>query len=339
LDLKDSRAKDIVYQLVVVSDVVVANFRPGVMERLGFGYDELRAINPRIICAYGTGYGLSGPDRDTLGQDMMAQCRAGLVRGNPPRTCGFNLCDQMGGFLLAQGVMVALAAREKTGRGQIVDSNLLNTAVVADSLGATGYLNSGIDESEECKKEKESRPRVGNPTYALYEAADGRWVHIIDAFRDRPLQRQCKALGIPDEVADAPRFADVHNLTPEAYEELRSHLAAGVARFTAEEVVARFREQDMMAVIVNTHRETFKDPQVLHNEMVLEARHHVAGNMRLVGFPIKLSDTPAALHAAPPLLGEHTGEVLGNLLGMDERAIQELCDAGVVGRCERSNSR
>ncbi len=141
LNLKDPRAKAIVHELVKVSDVTVANFRPGVMERLGLGYEELSRINPRIICAHGTGYGLSGPDRDTLGQDMMAQCRGGLVRGNPPRTCGFNLCDQFGGMMLAQGIMLALAAREKTGRGQIVDSNLLNTAIVADSLGATAALN------------------------------------------------------------------------------------------------------------------------------------------------------------------------------------------------------
>jgi len=133
-------------------------------------------------------------------------------------------------------------------------------------------------------------------------------------------------------VADDPRFADVHNLTPEAYAALRRHLEEGVARLTAEEVVERFREQDMMAVVVNTHRETFKDPQVLHNEMVLEAEHPVAGDMKLVGFPIKLSETPAALRMAPPLLGEHTREVLGDLLGLSDETSRELQKKGVVGK-------
>lgn len=329
LNLKAPEAKQIVHDLVKVSDVVAANFRPGVMERLGFGYDELSAINPRIICAYGTGYGLTGPDRDTLGQDMMAQARGGLVRGNPPRTAGFNLCDQFGGLMLAQGVMVALAAREKTGRGQIVDTNLLNTALVADSMGATGYLNGSygkpVDES------KPKKPHVPNPTYAIYQAKDGKWVHIIDAFRDEPLKRQCRALQIPEHVADDPRFADIHNLTPEAYEELRGHLADGVAKFTAAEVVERFKAQDMMAVPIQGHREAFDDPQVIHNEMILEAEHPRAGKMRMVGFPIKLSETPAKLQHAPPLLGEHNRRILGDLLGMSDQRIGELVEQGVVG--------
>lgn len=326
LNLKDSRAKEIVYKLVEVSDVVVSNFRPGVMERLGLGHPKLSAINPRIISAYGTGYGLSGPDRDTMGQDMMAQARAGLLRGDPPRACGFNLCDQFGGLMLAQGIMLALAAREKTGRGQVVDSNLFNTALQADMVGATATLNGPPPEAD-----SEPGPEMPNPTYALYRAADGRWVHIIDAFRDHPLQRQCKALGIPDTVANDPRFADVRRLTPEAYEELKGHLAAGVARFPAREVVERFKEQDLMAVIVNEQREAFSDPQAVHNEMVLDVEHPVAGPMKVVGFPVKLSDTPAQLRMAPPLLGEHTREILGSLLGMSDSSIRELTRDGVLG--------
>ncbi len=333
VNLKSEKGTQIVHELVKLSDVVVSNFRPGVMERLGLGYDELSQINPGIICAYGTGYGLTGPDRDTLGQDMMAQCRGGLVRGDPPRKVGFNVCDQMGGFLLAMGVMLALAAREKTGKGQIVDSNLLNTAVVADSLAATVYLNSENyppEPEEKQGSEQDHEPNMPNPTYALYQAADGRWVHIIDAFRDEPLRRQCRALDIPEEVADDPRFQDVHNLSPEAYEELKGILAEAVAKFTAEQVVKRFEKQDMMAVPVNSYRETFQDPQVLHNNMVIEAQHPRAGKMNLVGFPIKLSDTPAELRDPPPLLGEHNEEVLGDLLGMSDEEIETLRDEGVI---------
>jgi len=327
LNLKDERAKQIVYDLAKISDVTVANFRPGVMEKLGLGYEELSKINPRIICAFGTGYGLSGPDRDTLGQDMMAQCRGGLVRGNPPKTCEFNLCDQFGGMQLATGIMLALAAREKTGKGQVVDSNLLNTAVQCDPMGATKVLNSPPPEPK-----KNGKRRGKNPTYALYQAKDGKWVHIIDAFRDEPLRRQCRALDIPESVPDDPRFADIHNLTWEDYEELRDILADGVSKFTAREVVDRFKEQDMMAVPVISTRDALEDPQVIHNEMVIEAEHPQAGKMKLLGFPVKLSDTPADLRMAPPLLGEHNREILGDLLGITDEKIAELRQDGVVGK-------
>ncbi len=326
LDLKAPEGKQIVLDLVKVSDVIVSNFRPGVMEKLGLGFDDLREFNPRIITAYASGYGQTGPDRDTPGQDMMAQCRGGIIRGNPPRTPGFNLCDLFGGIMLAQGIMLALAAREKTGRGQVVDTCLLNTAILADIMGATAYLNLHHE-----KPDQASKPRTGNPTYALYQARDGKWVHIIDAFRDRPLQRQCKALGIPDSVANDPRFADVHRLTPEAFEELRGHLAAGVARFPADEVIERFKREDMMAVKVCGFGDVFTDPQVLHNEMILETAHPKAGPMKLVGFPIKLSETPARLQSAPPLLGEHTREILRDLLKMPEPQIDALIARKVVG--------
>lgn len=338
LNLKDPRATEIVRRLVEVSDVVVSNFRPGVMERLGLGYEDLSAVNPRIICAYGTGYGLSGPDRDTLGQDMMAQCRANLVRGNPPRKCGFNLVDQFGGIMLATGVMLALAAREKTGHGQVVDSNLLNTALQIDQLGATGYLNSSrIGRADDSEPDNEPEERAsdrypGNPAYALYQCRDGRWVHVIDAFRDRPAERQLKALGYPDEVAEDPRFASVHGMTRENGQALADLLGDAIAKLTPDEVVERFKTQDMMAVPVRGYDEVFEDPQVIHNEMVLEAEHPVAGRMRMLGFPVKLSETPAQLRMAPPVLGEHNRAVLGGLLGMKDEEIDALQEDGVVGR-------
>lgn len=324
LDLKQAKAKEIVHQMVAVSDVVVANFRPGVMEKLGFGHEELATINPRIICAFATGYGLSGPDRDTMGQDMMAQCRAGLVRGNPPQKIPFNVVDQMGGTLLAMGIMVALAAREKTGRGQLVDSNLLNAALYLDTPGLVGHLNTQPQPGP-------AKAKVPNPTYALYQARDGRWVHIIDAFRDRPLERQCKALGIPESVYTDPRFAEIHKLTPETARELGGILGAAVGRFTAQEVVDQFKEQDMMAVIVKSHDEVFSDPQVVHNRMVVEAEHPVSGTLRLLANPIQLSDTPAEIRYVPPRLGEHNRAVLNEVLGISDAEIDRIQSAGVLG--------
>jgi crotonobetainyl-CoA:carnitine CoA-transferase CaiB-like acyl-CoA transferase len=328
LDLKAPEAKLIIHALVRRSDVVASNFRPGVMDKLGFGFAELSVINPRIICAYATGYGLDGPDRDTPGQDMMAQARAGLVRGDPPHTAGYNLADQFGGLLFAQGIMLALAAREKTGRGQVVDSNLLNTALVADNLGLTAHLNRN---SVPAKPTPASGRRKGpNPTYALYQCCDGRWVHIIDAFRDHPLQRQCRALGIAESVANDPRFADVHNLSWNDYQELHGKLSSAIAQLTPDEVVERFRAQDMMAVQIQGHAEVERDPQVVHNHMILEAQHPQAGSMRVVSWPISLSETPASLRFAPPLLGEHSRSILCELLSYTDPIIDDLAARGVI---------
>jgi formyl-CoA transferase len=224
--------------------------------------------------------------------------------------------------------MLALAAREKTGRGQLVDSNLLNAALFADMPGATGYLNSGYGKPKDTGQP--ARKKVGHPCYALYKARDGKWVHIIDAFRDRPAERQLKGLGYPDEVAENPRFADLGNLTQEAYDELRDLLEKGVARLTAQEVVDGFKSQDMMAVPVRWYDEAFEDPQVLHNEMLLEAEHPVAGKMKMLGFPVKLSETPAELRLPPPVLGEHNREVLGGILGMTDEQIAALKDDAVI---------
>ena len=329
LDLKTDAGSAIAVRLAERADVVVSNFRPGVMARLGLSYDALRPRNPRLIYAEASGYGPDGLYAGRIGQDMAAQCLGGLVarsvryHARVPVPAGYNICDLLGGMLLAQGIMAALAARERTGEGQRVETNLLNAALTADIVGGTEFLNRPSPPQGDA-------PRVGNPTYALYQASDGTWVHLIDAFRDQPLLRMCRALDLPESLAGDSRFQHLNQLAPEAYEALHDLLAGAVRRLTAAEVVERFEREGLLAVPVNHFEAVYADPQVRSNDMVLEATHPRAGSVRLVGFPVKLSRTPARLRHAPPVLGEHGPEVLCDWLDMEEGEMDALKQQGVT---------
>jgi formyl-CoA transferase len=319
VNLKAPEGKEIIYELAKKSDVVVSNFRPGVMERLGLGYDDLSKINPRIIVAYGSGYGQTGPYKNRIGQDMAGQAMGGMTAqsahfGNPPVIAGYDTADLFGGMLLSHGIVLALLAREKTGRGQVVDSCLLNTGVVGPAKHAVMYLNDGT-----YKKMKDPNPKPPNPLYAIYETGDDKYLMAIGIFTPDPFPKMCKALEI-DESFEGDNWKRF------------DHIQSGMKKFSRDEIERRFDEQDLVAAPVNEFPEVFSDPQVLHNEMVLESDHPVAGHMKMVGFPVKLSDTPATNRLAPPLLGEQNEEVLRELLGMSDERIKELYENDVIGR-------
>jgi formyl-CoA transferase len=317
VNLKAPEGKQIIYDLAKVSDVFVSNFRPGVMERLGFGYDDLVKINPRIIVAYGSGYGQTGPYKDRIGQDMAGQAMGGMTAqsahfGNPPVIAGYDTADYFGAMLLSHGILLALFARERTGRGQVVDSNLLNTGVVGPTKQAVGYLNTG-----EYRKMKEEVPTPPNPLYSIYETKDEKFVMAIGIFTPDPYPKMCTALEI-DASFDGDKW------------QWFEHFQSGMRKFTRDEVEKRFVDQDLVAAPVNEFPEVFSDPQVLHNEMVIEAEHPVAGKVKMVGFPVKLSDTPATCRTPPPLLGEQNEEVLKDILGMSDEQITELYEKDVI---------
>jgi crotonobetainyl-CoA:carnitine CoA-transferase CaiB-like acyl-CoA transferase len=256
---------------------------------------------------------------------MMAQARAALVRGDPPRGAPCAFVDQFGGMMLAMGVMLALAAREKTGRGQVVDSCLLNVAVFADTVAATNLLNRDPDAP---KKD----PRRKNPLYMAYKSADQRWVYIIGTFRDKALLRAFRALGIPQEIQD--QFPEGRMKTTEDTLKAYDILAEAVAKLPADEVVKRVRAQDMMSVKVAEPEEVFDDPQVLHNRMVEEIECPPGRTVKTIGFPVKLSDTPARVRIPPPELGRDNEAVLRDILGIGSDRIRELYEKGVLHRAE-----
>ena len=330
INLKAPEGKMLILELVKKSDVVVSNAHPGTMERMGLGYDELRSINPRIICAYGSGYGQTGPSRKTYGQDTAAAARAGSTAlgfkdGKPPVTAGANNLEFYSGIFLAVGIMLALAAREKTGHGQRVDANFINTAVAANGFGLTDYLN---------RRDAVSKPppAPGNPAYRLYEAADGKWFHVSDTFTDRPLERMGRALGLADAITNEPRFLTVQGLTPEAYREITDLLSDAIGKLSRAEAMARLEKEGLFTAPVNEWPEVVADPQVQHNGMILEMEHPQAGPMKTAGFPIRLSETPAVLRLAPPLLGEHNEAVFGGILEMSADQIKALYEKQIISK-------
>jgi crotonobetainyl-CoA:carnitine CoA-transferase CaiB-like acyl-CoA transferase len=332
LELKRPEARDIVLRLARDADIVASSFRPGVMERLGFGYDDLRAVNPRIICAYASGYGQRGPYRDLRGQDLAAQAIGGVMdltgdADGPPTPIGTFGIDYLAAMQFAMGMMAALAARERTGKGQIVDTCLLNAAVTLHHQEATAFLNTG---------RRYPRPAHGiahaynTPLYARYRCADDTWLVLIGEFYiSEPWPRIVRALGLDPTLADDPRFQSVAGLREHA---AAAHdlLAGAFGQLTRHEAMARLEAEDVLCAPVNGYPEVFSDPQVRHNEMVIEAEHEHIGPYRLVGMPVKLSATPATLRLPPPTVGEHNEAVLA-AIGCTEDEIARLREAGVVG--------
>jgi len=332
VDLKSKRGIALIMELAKGADIVASNFRPGVMDRLGLGWDALSTVNPRIIVAYASGYGQSGPYTHRRGQDLAAQAIGGLMAltgsaegGATP--AGTFIADYMASLHFAQGMMIALAARERTGRGQVVDTCLLNAAVVSHLQEGTTYLNTG---------QSYPRPPAGiahahnTALYGQYRTADGRWIALIGEFYvTEPWKRVARALGLPDEVRDDPRFQDNEGLLAHLIE-TRDLVAAGVERLTFVDALARFEAEDVLVAPVNEYPEVFSDPQVLHNELVIRAEVPHVGTMAFVGNPIRLSETPGELRTTPPTVGQHNEEILA-AIGYSEQAIIDLQATGVVG--------
>lgn len=331
LDVRRPEGREVIDRIVESADIVASNFRPGVMERLGLGYDRLSEINPRVIWAAASGYGLSGPYEKRIGQDLLAQALGGLMsmtgeEDGPPTATGTWIADYLGAMLFAQGMMIALAAREKTGRGQIVDSNLLNGMIASHLQENAAVLNVG---------QTYPRPEPGTghsgsgPLYAVYECKDGKHYALMGALVSDGLERVSRALEIAPSLADDPRWKDASRDT-DTRRQLRIALEQAFKKFTRDEVEARFAAHDLPPGRVYELHEVFGDPQVIHNEMVLEVEHPAYGAVKLTGFPVKLSDTPATLRISPPTVGQHNEEVLKQF-GYTDDDIRALQEDGVVG--------
>jgi formyl-CoA transferase len=339
VDVKSGEGRELIYTLAKDADIVASNFRPGVMDRLGFGWEQLSKLNPRLIVAYASGYGLSGPYVHRRGQDLAAQAISGLMaltgsQETGPVPVGTFMIDYLASMQFAQGMMIALAAREKTGRGQVVDSNLLNAAITSHLQEGTTYLNTG---------QRFDRPGAGiahahnTALYGYYQAADGLWCTLIGEFYvDRPWQRAARACGLAQELVDDPRFQTIEGLR-EHTEETHRLLAGAIAKFPRAEIMARFEAEDVLVAPVHDYDAVFDDPQVRHNGLVLESEVDGVGPVKWVGMPVALSETPARLRHVPPTIGRHNDEVLA-AAGLGPERIAELKAAGVVGS-ERDRER
>lgn len=314
LDVRTPLGREAIYRLAQRADVLVHNFRPGVMERLGFGPEELRKINPRLIYAMGSGYGSDGPYRDKGGQDVLAQAISGIAArrpnpSDPPEPMATAIADFTAGMLLVQGILMALMARERTGKGQVVDVSLLDGMLAMQMQEATVWLS--------------LRQRLNwgaMPLSGTFQTRDGHVV-VVGAFKPNPLREICRGLGIEDLSAD-PRYA-THEDQVVHRDELQARFGEEFRKLTTDEAVQALEAVDILVSRVNTLEDALDDPQVAHNEMIVEMRHPDYGLVRTVGIPIKMEDTPGSLRLPPPRLGEHTAEVLEGL-GFSPGEIAEM---------------
>lgn len=320
LDLKHPDGLAAFYRMVRQADVVMENYRPGVADRLGVGYEKLREVNPRIIYCSVSGYGQTGPYSQKPAFDPLLQAIGGVMAGqggpgNPPVFLRIAVSDYYAAALAAYGVAAALYVRERTGLGQRVETSLLN-AVIA--IQAWPFVRLEDDPEP-------FRPGSGLVPYQLFQTADG-WIFIACG-NDGFWRNLCRALDI-EAFAEDPRFAT----QPARYqnrEELLGILQEILLTRTTAEWLELLEAHDVPAAPVRTIEALFDDPQVKHNEMVVELRHPKLGRIRQMGIPVRLSVTPGRLARPAPMLGEHTEEVLREY-GFGPEEVAELRAKGVT---------
>jgi crotonobetainyl-CoA:carnitine CoA-transferase CaiB-like acyl-CoA transferase len=305
LDLKDASHRAAFLRLADGADVVLENNRPGVTERLGVDYATLSERNPRLVYASISGFGQTGPYAQRAGYDLIAQGLSGVmsVTGEPggdPIKCGIPIGDLSAGLFCAVGILSALAARERTGRGQLVDTSLFEGALALSVWEAAELFSTG-----RVPQKLGSAHRLTAPYQAL-RTADG---HLTVAGNtQRQWERLCAVIGREELPAD-PRFATNDDRMANRAE-LVAELEAALAPDGTEEWVARLEEAGIAAGPIHDYAEVFADPHTQARDMEVTTEHPEEGTVRGLGIPVKLSDTPGSVRRAAPLLGEHTEEVL-----------------------------
>jgi len=324
LNLKTEEGRGILWKLIERADILIENFRPGVLDKLGFGYEAVSKTNPRTVYCSISGFGHSGPYKDRPGYDVIAQGESGMMDltgfpDGPPAKLGASLADIVAGLYACNGICLALLARHKTGKGQHVDVSLLDGMVSTLTYHALIYLSTG---------RSPKRAGTRHPSIVPYEsfpAKDG-FVNIA-VTNQKQWENFCQVLGFP-EIATDERFETMKARLAH-YGELRPMIEGVVARMTRVEVMRVMSEVGIPAGPINTVGEILEDPHIQAREMVQELMHPDYGPLKVLGIPIKLSDTPGVVENAPPQFGEHNREVL-SMLGYGEKEIAKLETSGAI---------
>jgi len=326
LNLKHERAREIALKLAKVSDVAIENFTPGVARKLGVDYEALAKVNARIVYCSISAFGHSGPYRDWPSYDIAMQAMGGFMSitgepDRPPVRIGVAVSDMISGMYAAISILAALRARESTSRGQWIDISLLDSTVSLMTYMAGYYFASG----------KNPRPAgSSHPTIVPYQAfkcKDASYL-IVAVGNDRHWELMCKAVEAEHLVKD-PRFT--HNADRvRNRDELTPELERIFSSKSRQEWFKALIRDGVPCGPVYTMSDIFNDPQVLHRGMLLELTHRTAGKVRLIGSPMKFSETPVHVKTAPPLLGESTAEVLKGLLNYSDEDIKKLRADGAI---------
>ena len=323
-DLKHPDGKRILERLIERADVVVENFSPGVLSRLGFPDDRIRAMNRRAVICHVSGFGQDGPGRAWAAYDLVVQGMGGVMSltgqpGGDPVMVGVPQADMVAGMFAAFAIVAALEARHRTGEGQVIDATMIGGQVALLSRQAARYFADGT------VPRPEGNVHASIVPYQTFRAADG-FVNICCA-NNALFERLCRAIDLEDLLDDS-RFAD-NGSRVKHRDVLVPLIAARVHRMTKSEMVRKLREANVPVGPIHDLAEVFNDPVVRHLGLIAEVDHPVAGRVRAPGIPVRMSETPGSVRRAPPLLGEHTDEVLREL-GYAPDDIKKLHADGAV---------
>ncbi len=322
LDLRHKKGSEIVLKLLATADIFLENFRPPTRAKLGLDYDELAKLNPKLIHCSISGYGQSGPYRDKPGFDTIGQALSGMMSLvtdlDDPKVAGVSFVDHSAGIFAAHGIMAALLARAKTGRGQFIDVSLLQVAIAFIESHVADYLNGG----EAVSRENFPKGRI----YSLLDC-DGKPFMVHLSGHNEAWEGLLQAAEL-DNLAGDPRFANRKQRT-DRHDEIVRILREQFSKKPREYWLRRLDAKSIPNAPINTIQEVFDNPQIKHLGIPKRISHPKMGASKLVGSPINMSDTPPQFFRPAPLLGENTEEVLGKL-GYDNNALNELRVSGVI---------
>jgi len=331
LDLKREKGREILYRLVRKSDVFFTNYTESVACRLCADYETLSQKNPMLIYASSSAYGPLGSWAERRGFDQTAQARSGLMfamgeRKLPePVQSVSGICDQMGATVLALGILSAVVARELQGIGQKIDVSLLGSMLHLQALGV------GVTSLRGRSWSRHSRTRTRNPLTNHYQCADGKWILFAEVQADRFWPEFCQALGL-QELLDDPRFSAAVGGRREHYAELIEIIDRTIATKSRDEWIKILEERGATFTYtpVQDYYEVLNDPQMLENEYIVDFDHPTAGKVKVMGYPVRFSKTPARVVREAPEFGQHTEEVLTELVDYTWEEIALLKEEGII---------
>jgi crotonobetainyl-CoA:carnitine CoA-transferase CaiB-like acyl-CoA transferase len=325
VNFKDLAGQEIIQKLSQVSDVFIENYRTGALDQMGLGVSDLTAKNPGLIYCSISGYGRSGPYQERPGYDAIIQAEGGLMGitgpvDGPPSRVGVPIIDITSGMFAAYAILAALFERSQSGLGQHIDISLMDTQVALLANVASNYLIS----QEPPRRQGNAHPNIA--PYEAFQAADkgfvlgaanqGQWEKLVEAVGDGSLKTDSRFLTNQDRVKNRPALVETLNRS--------------FASKDARQWLDQFQEAGLPCGPINSIPDVFDHPQIKPRDLVQETNHSSAGPIRLTGFPYKLSRTPAEIHSAPPLLGEHNQEILVDLLGYSEAEVAELQERAII---------
>jgi len=326
LDMKTEKGMEVFLKLIDKADVFLNNMSIEAPLKMGIGPEVLLKRNPKLVYAHASGWGRKGPDANTLSFDYTGIGRSGLMmscgeRNAPPAQILPGMGDELGGLTCAWAVTAALYAREKTGKGQVVDTSLMGSliAMLGLIMAAPAILGQEFP--------REIRAEAGNPIYNHYQAKDGKWFILAHLQPDRYWPNCCRALGMP-ELENDPRFATIEARGKNAKELIRI-MDEKFATRTRDEWLEIFNKEGLICTAIQSPMEVSNDPQTLANNYFIYADHPVFGRIKMVGFPWDFSGTPASWRREAPELGQHTEEILLEL-GYTWDDIIKFKDGGVI---------